>query len=70
VDLFKERKIGPTDLIKVTKVLTIEKFDQGSVIIDYGERGYKLYIMIRGVIEVNIPHPHIKNFRQKYKFMN
>ena len=43
---FKERKIQTEDLEDITKVLTFERKQAGDIIINYGEKGDKFYIIV------------------------
>ena len=65
---FKDRNIADNDLQEITKVLSIERFAPGEVIMNYGEKGDKFYVIVQGLALVRIPNPNIRNWRQKHFF--
>ena len=66
---FKERNISDDVLHEITNVIKFEKFEPGQVIMNFGERGDKFYVIVQGLALVRIPNPQIKSWRQKHFFM-
>lgn len=54
---FKERNIYDLDLQEVTNVLKFEKFSPGEIIMNFGEKGDKFYVIVQGLALVRIPNP-------------
>ena len=60
IKFFKELpKLGENGLREIASLLKIESFAPLEDVIKYGEQGDKFYIILQGVVSVNVPNPSI-----------
>jgi len=59
--------LGHDELRELTNYLKFEQFDEFTKVMTYGEHGSEFYIIIKGVVSVNVPNPIIADWSVKYR---
>ena len=68
INFFKNKQIKDQDMKELVQAFQFEWIPEFHNVVEYGERGEKLYIILKGLVSVRIPNPAIKNwtFQRKY----
>lgn len=63
IRFFIERKISEKDVLELVPACNLESFKKTENVIRYGDHGNKFFIILKGILSVQIPNPKIKNWR-------
>tara|TARA_B110000285_G_C15055044_1_gene579102 strand:+ start:123 stop:725 length:603 start_codon:yes stop_codon:yes gene_type:complete len=66
IPFFKYRDTGvitDQDSYEIASSLKFEKFKAGEKVVNFGDEGDKFYIILKGVVSVQIQNPSIKDYR-------
>lgn len=56
IKFFKEGNVKEKqDLNEISKSIFLEQYNPGEMLFDYGERGSKFYLVMKGTVNIEIP---------------
>ena len=62
INFFKTKQIKDQDMKELVQAFQFEWIPEFHNVVEYGEKGEKLYIILKGLVSVRIPNPAIKNW--------
>jgi signal-transduction protein with cAMP-binding, CBS, and nucleotidyltransferase domain len=62
IPYFKQRKdLDYNELKDLVNQMNFEELQPNEDVVKYREKGYKFYVIIKGVVSINVPNPAIKD---------
>jgi CRP-like cAMP-binding protein len=69
IKFFREKNIKHKDMMDLASAFKFHKEEANSNVFDHGDVGENFYIIIKGIVGVEIPNPKIKDWRMQRVFM-
>ena len=67
VQFFKDKPISNESMLELAQSMKFERLQGMQNCMNFGEKGNKFYIILKGVVSVQIPNQQIKNLQLKRK---